>query len=107
LALVAAAAAAGCDPGGRCGPTRGTVAAVIDGDTIELSTGERVRYLMIDAPELSGGAECYGPEARDLNTELVLGKDIELRYDVECEDRYDRLLAYVTIDGREINSLLV
>jgi micrococcal nuclease len=42
------------------------------------------------------------------NTDLVLGKRVVLTYDsAECTDRYDRLLAYVTVDGQEVNSLLV
>jgi micrococcal nuclease len=37
----------------------------------------------------------------------VAGRRVQLAYDVECEDRYGRLLAYVTVDGREVNTLLV
>lgn len=100
--------ATGCDPGSRCGPTEGTVARVIDGDTVELESGERVRYLMIDTPEITGGKnDCYGAEARSFNEDLVLGKNVHLRYDVECEDQFGRLLAYVSVGGREVNSLMV
>ncbi len=91
-----------------CGPVRAKVAHVIDGDTIVLESGERVRYLSIDAPEISGGREdCYGREAASFNRLLVEQREVELRYDVECADRYDRTLAYVLVDGREVNSLLV
>jgi micrococcal nuclease len=92
---------------GRCGPSSGTVARVIDGDTIELATGERVRYLLIDTPESTTEVECFGPEAKTFNAELVEGKDVELAYDVECEDTYGRLLAYVTVGDREVNTLLL
>jgi micrococcal nuclease len=95
----------GC--GAKCGPQSGVVAEVIDGDTIELDSGERIRYLLVDTPEISGDVECFGPEARDFNIDLVLGKKVDLYYDLECEDRYGRLLAYVRVDGREVNSLLV
>ncbi len=91
----------------RCGPSTGVVARVLDGDTIELETGERVRYLLIDTPEVSGGVECFGLEAKDLNTDLVLGKTVSLRYEAECTDKFDRLLAFVSLDGREINTLLL
>ena len=91
----------------RCGPTSGTVARVIDGDTIELTSGERIRYLMVDTPETSGGVECWGEEAKQYNTDLVAGKDITLVYDTECKDRFDRTLAYVYLGDREINSLLI
>lgn len=91
----------------QCGPTEGVVERVIDGDTIELATGERVRYLLVDTPEVSEPPDCFGPEASDYNRSLVEGQTIELSYDEECYDRYDRLLAYVTLDGRSINELLL
>jgi micrococcal nuclease len=91
-----------------CGPATATVARVIDGDTIVLASGERVRYLMLDAPETTlGHHDCYGSNATEFNTDLVAGKDVELRYDVQCEDEYGRLLAYVTVAGTEVNPLLV
>jgi micrococcal nuclease len=106
---IAALVLSACGNGGsECGPTKGVVAQVIDGDTIDLASGERIRYLMIDTPEITGATnDCFGIEARDFNRDLVLGKEIELEYDVECTDRFGRLLAYVSVDGREINSLLV
>ena len=80
----------------------------IDGDTVELEGGERVRYLLVDTPESTGSSDdCFGQEAADLNRMLVEGQTVSLRYDVECRDRFDRLLAYVEVGGREINSLLV
>jgi micrococcal nuclease len=94
--------------GSDCGPTRALVVRVIDGDTVELEGGERLRYLMVDTPEISGGSpECYGPEAAEFNRQLVEAKEVTIRYDVECTDRYDRLLGYVEIDGRSVNRLLV
>jgi micrococcal nuclease len=108
--LLLGAVTASCDGGGSaCGPTSGTVARVVDGDTIELASGERVRYLLVDTPESTGGAtDCFGAEAALFNTELTLGKMVTLRYDeAACTDRFDRLLAYVSVDGREVNTLLV
>lgn len=104
----AAAAACGGGDGSDCGPSSGTVARVVDGDTIELESGERVRYLLVDTPESTGGAtDCFGQEAAQLNADLVLGKQVALRYDVECTDRFDRLLAYVTVGATEVNRVLV
>ena len=98
----------GCDGGGStCGPTSGHVARVVDGDTIELASGEKIRYLLVDTPESTTELECYGENAKQFNSDLVNDKDIELRYDVECEDRFGRLLAYVTVGGVEVNTLLV
>ena len=109
LAYVALASVAailsGCGP--ACGPGSGEVARVVDGDTIVLRSGETVRYLLVDTPEISEPAECYGFEARLANVSLVAGKAVQLRYDVQCEDRYGRLLAFVSVDGIEMNRLLV
>lgn len=105
--LCALGASAACSGGSECGPTSGTVARVVDGDTIELESGETIRYLMVDTPENTSSVECYGPEAAAFNADLVEGKEVALAYDTECTDRYDRLLAYVSVDGREVNSLLV
>ena len=105
-----ALATGGCDGCGDppCGIDKGVVAAVIDGDTIELESGERVRYLMVDTPETTGGKdECFGTEATQFNSDLVLGKEVDLVFDEECEDRYGRLLAYVSVGGREVNSLII
>jgi len=114
LQLAAAAAlgvlCSGCgsEAGIPCGPGSARVARVIDGDTIELEGGEKVRYLMVDSPEITGGhEECYGEEARALNEQLVGGKQVTLTYDEECTDRFGRLLSYVAINEREINTLLV
>jgi micrococcal nuclease len=99
----------GCgDGGGACGPTSATVTRIIDGDTVELQGGEHVRYLMIDTPESTGGADdCYGQEATAYNRDLVLDRRVKLSYDVECTDFYGRLLAYVEVDGQEVNLRLV
>jgi endonuclease YncB( thermonuclease family) len=36
---------------------------VVDGDTIALRNGQRVRLVQIDTPEVFFGAECYGRAA--------------------------------------------
>jgi micrococcal nuclease len=108
--LVAALVLAGCGSDGSspCGPTKATVTRVVDGDTIELSGGEKVRYILVNANEITNGHnECYGAEASAFNASLVEGKDVTLAYDTECRDRFGRLLAYVSVDGREVNRLLV
>ena len=110
LALVAAAGGlVACGgPEATCGPTSGVVARAIDGDTIELTSGERIRYLLVDTPEsVNGATDCFGQEAKTFNHDLVLGHQVTLRYDTECTDRFGRLLAYVSVDGQEVNSLLV
>ena len=94
-------------PDSDCGPHEGVVERVIDGDTVVLTSGEHIRYLLVDTPETSGTVGCYGPEASDFNRSLVEGKTVQLTYDEECTDRYDRLLAYVELEGRSVNELLL
>ena len=81
---------------------------MIDGDTIELKGGIKIRYLLVNAPETTNGHnDCYGSNASQFNSDLVLGKTVQLRYDVQCTDMFGRTLAYVTVAGMEVNTLLV
>ncbi len=82
------------------------VTRVIDGDTIEIAGGERVRYIGIDTPELSP-EEPFAAEAKAANRELVEGKMIRLEMDTSEADRYGRLLRYVWVDDLMINLELV
>lgn len=83
------------------------VAKVIDGDTIVLESGETIRYIGIDAPEVSLGEECFAKEATKANEELVLGKEIRLEKDVSEKDKYNRLLRYVWVGSTFVNESLV
>jgi micrococcal nuclease len=80
------------------------VIRVIDGDTVELEDGRRVRYLGIDTPE---SGEYYADEATARNIELVEGKIVELQSGTRDEDEYGRLLRYVYVDGIFVNAELV
>lgn len=85
------------------------VDAVLDGDTIRLRDGERVRYIGIDTPETTTSPdECFAQQASKRNRQLVNGKRIALRKDRSETDRYGRLLRYVYLeDGRMVNDILV
>lgn len=83
------------------------VVRVIDGDTIEIAGGARVRYIGIDTPEVYPDMEFYGKEASEKNRELVDGKMVTLERDVTNKDRYGRLLRYVHVDGLFVNAELV
>jgi len=86
-----------------------TITKVYDGDTIMLSTGERVRLLQIDSPEISP-AECYGDEARSALVRLLNAPgQLTLKSDPKLDkvDRYGRLLRYVYIGKTNINLKLV
>jgi len=75
------------------------VVKVIDGDTIVLDNGKRVRYIGIDTPEISykKTPDCYAKEAKEFNKNLVLNKKVKLEKDVSETDKYNRLLRYVYV----------
>ena len=86
------------------------VIRVIDGDTVELKNGERLRYNDIDTPETvhpSKPVECYGPQASAKNKELVEGEIILVELGNPTKDRYGRLLGYVYIEDLFVNAELV
>jgi micrococcal nuclease len=81
---------------------------VIDGDTFILSTGERVRLLMVDAPEWgSRRQDCYGKEAAAFMQSLLVNQNIVLHFDEVTIDVYGRTLAYVEIAGRDVSTLVL
>src|SRR6185436_8453147 len=81
-----------------------TVTAVVDGDTIELTNGRRVRYIGLNTPERD---QPYYAAAAALNRQLVEGKNVQLEFDVETFDQYGRSLAYVWVEGRLVNLEIV
>ncbi|MFC2145338.1 thermonuclease family protein [Actinomycetota bacterium] len=68
------------------------VVEVIDGDTIVLSNGERIRFLGMNTPE--EGMYFYA-EARDVLEIMILGKEVLLEKDISDYDQYGRKLRYV------------
>ena len=87
---------------------------MVDGDTVYvLLDGKRtkVRLLNVDAPEIphpGKPGECFGEEAtRFLEQKLPEGSKVQLEFDVERFDRYDRTLAGITYKGEFINETLV
>ncbi len=87
-----------------------TVTKVVDGDTIEISGGRKLRYIGINTPETVDPRrpmQCYGKDASNRNKELVLGKQVELEKDISETDKFGRLLRYVYVGERMINEQLV
>ena len=83
---------------------------VIDGDTIELTTGVKIRYIGINTPETkhpTKPVEEFGAEAAAANKKLVEGKLVKLEFDIEKKDKYGRVLAYVYVDTIFVNAWLV
>ena len=72
------------------------VSKVVDGDTIDIQDGQRVRLLGINTPEK---AQPYFEEATARMKELVLGKTAILVMDKSDKDKYGRLLRHVYVDG--------
>lgn len=77
------------------------VARVVDGDTIELENGDKIRYIGIDTPESVDPrkpVECFGKEATEKNRELVERKVVHLEKDISEKDHFGRLLRYVWVE---------
>jgi micrococcal nuclease len=86
------------------------VVAVLDGDTIVISGGERVRYLGLNTPETHHPdklPEYCGQEAFEANRRLVAGKTVRLEFDERRRDQYGRLLAYVYVGNLFVNAELI
>jgi micrococcal nuclease len=100
------------------------VVRAVDGDTLQLESGERVRLIGIDTPEMHESDKLYRDSQRtkqDIKTikelgrrayaftrDLVEGKRVSLEFDVEKHDKYGRILAYVYLkDGAFVNAEIV
>jgi micrococcal nuclease len=87
------------------------VAQVVDGDTVVLANGQKVRLLGIDAPELEREgqpADFLAHKAKQFLAELVEGKQVRLEYDRLRYDHYGRTLAYLfLLDGTNLSRELV
>lgn len=88
----------------------------VDGDTIKVKIDNKeytVRMLAIDTPESvhpKKKVEYYGKEASEYTCNIVSNaKKIELEYDSGSDktDKYDRLLAWVIVDGELLQDKLV
>ena len=109
VVALAAPGIAGAAPPER----RATLGRVVDGDTLELRDGTRVRLIGIDTPETvhpDFGDECYGREASRYTERLLhSGDGLRLVFDVDRYDQYGRLLAYVyrAADDLFVNARIV
>lgn len=100
------------------------VKRVVDGDTLLLGNGERVRLIGIDTPEIHDSNKLnrdskrsqqsiseikeMGRQSYEFTKKLVEGKIVSLEFDVEKHDKYKRLLAYVYLkDGTFVNAEIV
>lgn len=96
-----------CTGDGGGGAKLYAVESVIDGDTIDIDDGRRIRLLGIDSPERGTNPECWGDEAFNHLAALLGDSKVKLEYDVEREDVYGRTLAWVRAEGVFINAKMV
>jgi len=95
-------------PGGQLA----RIAYVVDGDTVGLTNGQRVRFVQIDTPEVYNSLECYGEQASAVTKGLLPAGTLVRLYPepaTDSVDAYGRLLRYVVRvrDGLNVNVRLV
>ena len=87
------------------------VKRVIDGDTLLLTNGEKVRLIGVDTPETKHPqkpVQRFGKEAYLFTKRMVEGKEVHLKFDWQKRDKYGRLLAYVYLmDGTFLNAEII
>jgi micrococcal nuclease len=97
--------------GAWAGTWRVRAAEVLDGDTLALASGERLRLRGIDAPEIrhkGRPGQYHGEESRRILWALVKGRDLFLDRSELDTDRYGRLVGQARLgDGRVVSLLLV
>ena len=102
-----------------------TVQRVIDGDTLVLANGDKVRLVGIDTAEVRRTARAkgqakkhgleleaviaLGKEAAKAVVKLVEGKEVRLveAYSPPKKDRYGRRLCYVEVNGKDVGESLL
>ena len=91
------------------------VQRVVDGDTLVLGTGERVRLIGVNTPETvhpNNAVEAFGKEASAFTKRMVEEKLVRLEFDPlssrrsDGKDRYSRTLAYVFLKTARTLTLL-
>ena len=114
----------GCSVKGNYNYEEILVRRVVDGDTLVLESGERVRLIGIDTPEMHTNSKLYrqaqrsktdiqtimalGRRAYEFTRNLVEGKHVRLEFDIEKYDKYGRLLCYVYLkEGTFVNAKII
>jgi len=87
------------------------VGRIYDGDTFQTRSGERIRLLGINTPEVahaSSPAQTMGKEATEALRKLISGKVVRLDFDEQRRDVYERTLAQVYLrNGDWVNAKMV
>ena len=74
------------------------ISKVIDGDTLDLSTGQRVRLKGINTPEPTMQ---YYTEAKNLLQNMVQNRLVQIEF--HGTDKYGRFLGYIFLEDKNIN----
>ena len=90
-----------------CAPNQQVdVTRVYDGDTFmyldEDGVEQKIRMLGVAAPEVASNqdpAECYGDASANFLRDLILDQAVELQFDRECSDMFQRTLSWVVLRG--------
>ncbi len=84
------------------GEFTGKVVGIADGDTAtvldESNTQHKIRFLGIDAPEK---AQAFGQKSKENLSDLIFGKTVTVQ--VLKRDKYNREVAKILLDGKDIN----
>ena len=116
LVLVLLGVAAVCRPGRQTPPPADLaeglhrVQRAVDGDTLLLANGARVRLQGVDTPETKHPhkpPQPFGAEAAAYTAGMVTGREVRLLFDTHRLDRYGRFLAYVYVGDVFLNETLV
>ncbi|WP_326152802.1 stalk domain-containing protein [Schinkia azotoformans] len=92
-----------------------TIIGNVDGDTLKISYGnnkeETIRLLLVDTPETvhpSKPVQPFGKEASELAKQMMpVGSTVKVELDVGERDKYGRLLAYVYVEDKMFNEVLL
>jgi micrococcal nuclease len=113
VVAVGCSGAAGGDPASTGDRVRAPIIRVVDGDTVHVEldgSDVTIRLIGIDTPETvqpGTPVECFGRRASDYTHRRLDDATVELEFDVELTDRYDRTLAYVWLGTELFNRTLV
>ncbi|KQX61127.1 thermonuclease family protein [Paenibacillus sp. Root444D2] len=113
LNLVILMTACGSKPAAIAGRERVKVERIVDGDTLEVTMKgkkEKVRLIGVDTPETkkpNTPVMFYGKEASAYTKKRLEKETVELEFDVDKKDQYDRWLVYVWIGEELFNRTLV
>lgn len=101
-----------------------TASRAVDGDTIELTDGQKIRMIGVDTPESfnntklardakatgqpSSEMQGLGKQSAEYTQSLVAGQSVKLEYGKERKDKYGRTLAYVFLpNGKMVNREII